>query len=52
VVSDDVNVAALRGAQLDVMADLLAAHVDIGAVLGLVESGAPARPVIAGSLLP
>ena len=52
VVSDDVNVAALRDAQLDVMADLLAAHVDIGAVLGLVESGAPARPVIASSLLP
>ncbi|RUP26217.1 MAG: cobyric acid synthase [Mycolicibacterium sp.] len=52
VVADDVNVAALRDAQLDVMADLLAAHVDIDAVLKLVESGAPARPVIAPSLLP
>ncbi|GCA98676.1 cobyric acid synthase [Mycolicibacterium sp. NCC-Tsukiji] len=52
VVSDDVNVAALRDVQLDVMADLLAAHVDIGAVLELVESGALARPVIASSLLP
>ena len=52
VVSGDVNVAALRDAQLDVMADLLAAHVDIGAVLELVESGASARPVIASSLLP
>lgn len=52
VVADDVNVAGLRDAQLDVMADLLAAHVDIDAMLELVESGAPARPVIAASLLP
>ncbi len=51
VVADDVDVAALRDAQLDVMADLLAAHADIDAVLKLVESGAPARPVIASSLL-
>jgi adenosylcobyric acid synthase len=50
VVSDDVNVAALRDVQLDVMADLLAAHVDIGAVLELVESGAPVRPVIGTGL--
>lgn len=41
-----------RRADFDVMADLLAAHVDIGAVLKLVESGALARPVIASSLLP
>ena len=52
VVADDVNVAALRDAQLDVMADLLAAHVDIDAVLKLVESGAPQRPIIVNSLLP
>lgn len=50
VVSDDVNVAALRDAQLDVMADLLAAHVDIDAVLELAESGAPVRPVIGTGL--
>ncbi|MUL65679.1 cobyric acid synthase CobQ [Mycobacterium sp. CBMA 234] len=50
VVADDVDVAAMRDAQLDVMADLLAAHVDIDAVLGLVESGALPRPIIANGL--
>ncbi|MDR3663466.1 MAG: cobyric acid synthase [Mycobacterium sp.] len=50
VVADDVNVAALRDAQLDAMADLLAAHVDIDAVLGLAATGGPPRPVIAGEL--
>jgi adenosylcobyric acid synthase len=45
-----VNVAALRDAQLDAMADLLAAHVDIDAVLKLVESGAPVRPAITTGL--
>jgi adenosylcobyric acid synthase len=50
VVADDVNVAALRDAQLDAMADLLAAHVDIDAVLKLVESGAPVRPAITTGL--
>jgi adenosylcobyric acid synthase len=32
------------------MADLLAAHLDIDAILGLLESGPPARPAIATML--
>jgi adenosylcobyric acid synthase len=50
VVADDVDVAARRDAQLDVMAQLLAEHVDIDAVLDLVSGGAPPRPVIASEL--
>jgi adenosylcobyric acid synthase len=45
VVAADVSVAARREAQLDVMADALAAHVDIDAVLELLD-GPPSRPVI------
>ena len=50
VVADDVNVGARRDAQLDVMADLIAAHTDIDAVLKLAESGAPVRPIIASTV--
>lgn len=50
VVADDVDVTALRDAQLDVMADLLAEHVDIDAVLRLVAGEAVPRPVIASEL--
>jgi adenosylcobyric acid synthase len=50
VVADDIDVAALRDAQLDVMADLLAEHVDIDALLALLDSGAPPRPVIVSDL--
>ncbi len=50
VVADDVDVAARRDAQLDVMADLLAEHLDVDAVLGLLERGAPPRPTIVASL--
>ena len=50
VVADDVNVAARRDAQLDIMAALLAEHVDIDAVLDLVSAGACRRPVIASEL--
>ncbi|MGI9124070.1 MAG: cobyric acid synthase, partial [Mycobacterium sp.] len=46
----DVSVAARRDAQLDLFADLLTAHLDIDAVLGLLESPRPARPVIATSV--
>ncbi|HYO02389.1 MAG TPA: cobyric acid synthase [Mycobacterium sp.] len=46
VVADDVDVTARRDAQLDVMADLLAAHLDVAAVLDLLAHGAPWRPVI------
>ena len=50
VVADDVEVTARRDAQLDVMADLLAAHLDVGAVLELLEHGVPARPTLRTTL--
>jgi adenosylcobyric acid synthase len=50
VVADDVNVAARRDAQLDLMADLLAAHLDIAAIADLVQQGPPPRPIIASAL--
>jgi adenosylcobyric acid synthase len=50
VVAEDVDVSARRDAQLDLMADLLAAHVDIDAILGLLETGPPRRPTIVTSL--
>jgi adenosylcobyric acid synthase len=46
VVAEDVDVRARRDAQLDVMADLLSGHLDIDAVLALLEDGAPARPTV------
>jgi adenosylcobyric acid synthase len=52
VVADDVDVTARRDAQLDVMADLLAAHLDVAAVMDLLENGAPQRPVIASKIGP
>ena len=42
VVAADTNVAARRDAQLDVIADLLAAHLDVDAVLGLLDGPAAA----------
>ncbi|WP_246228079.1 cobyric acid synthase [Mycolicibacterium helvum] len=45
-VATDTHVAARRDAQLDVMADLLAAHLDIGALLSLLDDGAPVRPTV------
>jgi adenosylcobyric acid synthase len=50
VVADDVDVAARRDAQLDRMADLLTAHLDIDAVVGLLEHGPPNRPTLATAL--
>jgi adenosylcobyric acid synthase len=50
LVADDVDVTALRDWQLDVMADLLAAHLDVDAVMGLLETGPPQRPVITSTL--
>ncbi len=50
VVADDVDVASRRDAQLDVMADLLAAHVDMDAVTDLIEHGPPSREVIVAEL--
>lgn len=52
VVDDDTNVAARRDAQLDLAADLLAAHLDIDAVLGLLHGPPPARPHLASLLRP
>ncbi|WP_445170569.1 cobyric acid synthase [Mycolicibacterium sp. Dal123E01] len=45
-VAGDTNVAARRDAQLDVMADLLAAHLDVDALLSLLDEGAPLRPTV------
>jgi adenosylcobyric acid synthase len=50
VVADDVNVAARRDAQLDLMADLLDAHLDVDAIAGLLDAGPPPRPTIVSAL--
>ena len=50
VVADDVNVSLRRDAQLDVMADLLAEHLDIEAIMGLLDDGPPRRPSITSAL--
>ena len=52
VVADDVDVAQRRDAQLVLMADLLASHVDVQAVLGLLDGGPPRRPRIVTGLGP
>ena len=49
-VAPDVSVPARRDAQLDVMADLLTAHLDLDAVLGLLDGPPPARPTIISAL--
>jgi adenosylcobyric acid synthase len=49
-VADDVSVPARRDAQLDVMADLLAAHLDVDAVLDLLDGGPPVRPTVTSAL--
>jgi adenosylcobyric acid synthase len=48
----EINVAARRDAQLDLAADLLASHLDVAAVLRLLEAGPPRRPHIASQLRP
>lgn len=50
VVADDVDVAARRDAQLDLMADLLTAHLDVDAVVAVLENGPPQRPTIVTGL--
>jgi len=52
VVADDVDVRARRDAQLDVMADLITSHVDVAAVITLLEHGPPRLPSIATRLTP
>ncbi len=50
VVAADIDVAARRDAQLDVMADLLTAYLDVDAVLALLDEPPPARPTILTSI--
>ncbi|MGE2718696.1 cobyric acid synthase [Mycolicibacterium celeriflavum] len=50
VVADDVDVRARRDAQLDLMADLLTSHLDVDAVLSLLDDGAPVRPTVVTGL--
>ena len=49
VVAPDTDVRARRDGQLDLMADALAAHADLDAVLGLLD-GPPRRSVIASTI--
>ena len=49
-VADDISVPARRDAQLDVMADLLSAHLDVDALLGLLDGGPPVRPTVTSAL--
>jgi adenosylcobyric acid synthase len=48
----DTNVAERRDAQLDMIADLLAGHLDVDAVLGLLDGPPPQRPHVAIELRP
>ncbi len=50
VVAGDVDVSARRDGQLDVMADLLGAHLDVDAVIGLLQTGPPPRPTVVTDL--
>ncbi|MDT7719574.1 MAG: adenosylcobyric acid synthase [Mycobacterium sp.] len=50
VVADGVDVTARRDAQLDLMADLLDAHLDVDAITGLLDDGPPRRPTIVAAL--
>jgi adenosylcobyric acid synthase len=52
VVADDVDVQARRDAQLDLMADLLTSHVDLDALLALLDGEPPQRPTIITGLTP
>ncbi|MEB3983984.1 cobyric acid synthase [Mycobacterium sp. 663a-19] len=52
VVADDTDVGARRDAQLDLIAELLASHLDVDAVLGLLDGPPPPRPRIATALRP
>jgi adenosylcobyric acid synthase len=52
VVADDTDVAARRDAQLDLIAELLASHLDVEAVLRLLDGPPPRRPQIASTLRP
>jgi adenosylcobyric acid synthase len=49
-VAPDIDVPARREAQLDLMADLLAAHLDVDGLLSLLDTGAPDRPTVVTAL--
>ena len=51
-VADDTDVVARRDAQLDRIADLLAAHLDVDAVLRLLDGPPPRRPHLVSRLRP
>ncbi|MET9283816.1 cobyric acid synthase [Nocardia beijingensis] len=52
VVAEDVSVAAVRAAQLDLLADLIEAHLDLAALERLLADGAPADlPILATDVL-
>lgn len=48
----DTDVAACRDAQLDLTADLLASHLDVDAVVALLDGALPRRPLISSRLRP
>jgi adenosylcobyric acid synthase len=50
-VAPDISVPAQRDAQLDLMADLLAANLDLSAMLALLEGPPPTPPVITSGLV-
>ena len=50
VVADDVDVVARRDGQLDLLADLMTAHLDVDAILALLTGGPPPRPTVAATL--
>jgi adenosylcobyric acid synthase len=50
VVADDVDVTHARDRQLDLMAELLADHLDVDAVIDLLDNGPPTRPTITTAL--
>ena len=50
VVAGDTDVVARRDAQLDLMADLLDAHLDVDAITGLLDDGPPRRSTIVSAV--
>jgi adenosylcobyric acid synthase len=50
VVAPDTDVPGRRDAQLDAMADLLAAHCDVEEILRLLDAGPPPRPAVTTAL--
>jgi adenosylcobyric acid synthase len=50
VVADDIDVSARRDGQLDVMADLLDAYLDVDAVTALLDGGPSSRPTVVTAL--